>query len=71
MEQEQNKKVRGLVLGGGGARGCYEVGAWQAFRECNIHFDCVSGTSIGAIVGAIYVQGNLHDAIELDRKSVV
>ncbi len=64
MEQEQNKKVRGLVLGGGGARGCYEVGAWQAFRECNIHFDCVSGTSIGAIVGAIYVQGNLHDAIE-------
>lgn len=22
---------------GGGARGCYEVGAWQAFRECNIH----------------------------------
>jgi predicted acylesterase/phospholipase RssA len=56
-----NKKtVHGLVLGGGGARGCYEIGAWQAFHETGVHFDCVAGTSIGAIVGAIYVQHTLE-----------
>jgi NTE family protein len=44
-----NKKtVHGLVLGGGGARGCYEIGAWQAFHETGVHFDCVAGTSIGS-----------------------
>lgn len=58
------KKKQGLVLGGGGARGCYEIGAWQAFDECGIHFDCVSGTSIGALVGALYVEHALGPAIE-------
>ena len=54
----------GLVLGGGGARGCYEIGAWQAFHECGIHFDCVAGTSIGALVGAIYVQHTLKPLVD-------
>jgi predicted acylesterase/phospholipase RssA len=62
MNEHEHKK--GLVLGGGGARGCYEIGAWQAFRELNIHFDCVSGTSIGAIVGAMYVQGALEPMVD-------
>lgn len=43
-----------LVLGGGGAKGCYHVGAWQAFDELGIHFDAVTGTSIGALVGIFY-----------------
>ena len=47
-------KKTGLVLGGGGARGCYEIGAWKALDEAGIHFDVVAGTSIGALVGAIY-----------------
>lgn len=61
MEQEKNntKKLTGLVLGGGGARGCFEIGAWQAFAQMGIHFDCVAGTSIGALVGAIYTQQTL------------
>lgn len=54
----------GLVLGGGGARGCYEIGAWQAFHECGVHFDCVAGTSIGALVGAIYVQHTLKPLVD-------
>lgn len=54
---ENNKDVPfGLVLGGGGARGCYEIGALEAFYQWNISFDCVAGTSIGALVGAMYTQ---------------
>lgn len=40
-----------LVLAGGGAKGAYEVGAWQALEEFNITFDVLAGTSIGAING--------------------
>lgn len=64
MTTENKEKINGLVLGGGGSRGCYEVGAWQAFEECGLHFECVSGTSIGAIIGALYTQGRLEDAID-------
>ncbi len=56
----ENHQKMGLVLGGGGARGCYEIGLWQALQEENIVFDCVAGTSIGALVGAIYVQQTLE-----------
>ena len=48
---------RGLVLGGGGSRGAYEIGVWRAARELNIEFDVVTGTSIGALNGALVVQG--------------
>lgn len=61
----KNKEERlGLVLGGGGAKGCYEIGALQAFKECGIQFDCVAGTSIGAIVGAIYATGKDEDLVD-------
>lgn len=53
----------GLVLGGGGARGCYEIGLWKALEEHGIHFGCTAGTSIGALVGAMYVQGSLNEMI--------
>lgn len=62
-KQQNQSKVHGLVLGGGGARGCYEVGAWQAFQDCGISFQCVSGTSIGAIVGALYTQQTIEPLI--------
>lgn len=56
---KQNDHRKGLALGGGGARGCYEIGFWKAIDENEIHFDAVSGTSIGALVGAFYVQNRL------------
>lgn len=52
------------MLGGGGAKGCYHVGAWQAFDELGIHFDAVTGTSIGALVGSFYVQQNIEPVID-------
>lgn len=50
-----------LVLGGGGAKGCYHVGAWQAFNEQKITFDAISGTSIGALVGIFYPGNHIRE----------
>ena len=44
----------GLVLSGGGARGAAHIGALKAFEEYGIFPTHISGTSIGAIVGALY-----------------
>lgn len=44
----------GLVLGGGGARGLAHIGVMKALKECGVHVDVVGGTSIGAMIGALY-----------------
>lgn len=48
------KKSIGLVLGGGGVRGFFHMGVIKALQELNVKVDKISGTSIGAVVGAIY-----------------
>lgn len=55
----------GLVLEGGGAKGSYQIGACQAMQELGIEFGAVAGTSIGALNGALIVQGELEKAYEL------
>jgi NTE family protein len=47
----------GICLAGGGARGIAHIGALQALKEANIEPDCVSGSSMGAIVGTLYAAG--------------
>lgn len=54
-----------IVLGGGGSRGAYEIGVWQALQEANIHYDIVTGTSIGALNGALMVQQDYQAACHL------
>ncbi|MCG8333623.1 MAG: patatin-like phospholipase family protein [Proteobacteria bacterium] len=44
----------GLALGGGAARGLAHLGVIKALVESNIPIDIISGTSIGAMIGAIY-----------------
>lgn len=53
---------RALVLCGGGSRGGYEIGVWQALRELNIRLDGVYGTSIGAMNAALVARGDLEAA---------
>ena len=48
------KTKLGVVLSGGGAKGAYEAGFLKALSEFNIQPDAISGTSIGALNGAIY-----------------
>lgn len=50
----------GLVLEGGGAKGAYHVGAYKALIELGVEIGGISGTSIGALNGAILVQGDLE-----------
>jgi NTE family protein len=50
----------GLVLSGGGSRGLAHAGVLQALVEHGLAPDVVSGTSAGALVGALHLAG--HDA---------
>jgi len=59
------KKKTALVLSGGGSRGAYEAGAWQALVELGKKFDIVTGTSVGAINGAMVAQGDLENTVRL------
>ena len=44
----------GLALGGGGARGAVHVGVLKLLEKENIPVDCIAGTSIGSLIGALY-----------------
>ncbi|MEG2538339.1 MAG: patatin-like phospholipase family protein [Clostridium sp.] len=54
-----------LVLGGGGAKGSYELGVYKALVEMNINVTSIYGTSIGALNGAMFVQGSIDRAEKL------
>ena len=54
----QTKRKTALVLSGGGSRGAYQAGAWQAIQELGIKLDMVVGVSVGALNGAMVVQGD-------------
>ena len=47
------------MLGGGAARGWAHIGAIRALQDAGIKPDVVCGTSIGALVGAVYANGDL------------
>jgi len=55
----------GLVLSGGGAKGFAHVGVLKVLEEANIPIDYIGGTSMGAIVGALYAIG--YDAESLEK----
>ena len=52
MASKKNKI--GLVLGGGGARGLGHIGVLKALKKHSIPIHMVAGTSIGAVIGAMY-----------------
>ena len=56
-----------LVLGGGGARGAYEVGVWQALCELDAPIDIVTGTSVGALNAAVIAAGSFESVSALWR----
>lgn len=56
---------RAIALGGGGTRGVYEAGVWKALKELGIEYEIVTGTSIGALTGALMVTHEYERACEL------
>jgi NTE family protein len=62
--------MRALVLSGGGAKGLAHIGALEVFQERGIAFDLVVGTSMGAIVGALFAAGRSPaEILALARKT--
>lgn len=53
---ENGKKA--IVFAGGGSKGAYQIGAWKALEELGETFDIATGTSIGSINAAFYVQND-------------
>lgn len=58
----------GLALGSGSARGWAHIGVIEALEDIGIKPDVVTGTSIGALVGAVYVSGKLPAFAKWVRK---
>lgn len=54
----------GLVLSGGGAKGCSHIGVIRALEENGIPIDYIAGTSVGAVIGALYSMGYSPDEME-------
>lgn len=59
MKKSHGERI-GLALGGGSARGWAHIGVIQTLNRAGIYPDIVCGTSIGALVGAAYVDGDLE-----------
>ena len=55
-KQAQRPKI-GVVLGCGGAKGAAHIGVLKVLEEQKIPVDYIAGTSMGAIVGALYASG--------------
>jgi len=56
-QAEANRPRVCLVLSGGGARGAAHIGVLKVLEEMRIPIDCITGTSMGAVVGAAYASG--------------
>lgn len=63
--QIDTSKVYAIALEGGGAKGAYQVGAWRALEEAGIRYNAVSGTSVGALNGAMMAMRDLPNAEKL------
>ena len=44
----------GLALGGGAAKGVAHIGVLKALEDADIEVDCIAGTSVGAMIAALY-----------------
>jgi NTE family protein len=64
MNSNNEKPTVGLALGGGATLGAAHIGVLKAIEEMSIDVHCISGTSIGAYVSALYAFGTSPADIE-------
>lgn len=57
----KNARTVSLVLGAGGARGLAHIGVIDALEDAGYTINCVSGSSMGALIGGIYAMGKLSE----------
>lgn len=70
-EQTSNSPVIGLALGSGSARGWSHIGIILELEDMGIRPQVVAGTSVGALVGGVYVAGQLKEFAEWVSKLTV
>ncbi len=58
------QKELGIVLSGGGARGLAHIGILKVLEKEKIKISCISGCSMGGLVGAVYALTNSVDQVE-------
>ena len=51
------REKTGLVLSGGGVRGFAHVAVLEALEANEVQIDYIAGTSMGAVIGALYASG--------------
>jgi len=68
-------KPFGIALGSGAARGLAHIGVLEALEEEGLRPASIAGTSMGALVGAVYGSGNLtslkEEFLKLDRRNIL
>ncbi|WOD44726.1 patatin-like phospholipase family protein [Hwangdonia lutea] len=67
--QKHDVKV-GLVLSGGGAKGLAHIGVLKVIDSLGVKIDYVAGTSMGAIIGALYASGYSGNQLDSIFKKV-
>ncbi len=65
------KESFSIALGSGGARGLAHIGILKTFREHGIKIEAISGTSMGAVIGAFFAADKLEEAEEYYRSMKV
>ena len=63
-QQTGTRPKIGLTLSGGGAKGLAHVGILKAIDSAGLKIDYITGTSMGAIMGALYAVGYSGEQIE-------
>lgn len=66
MTDETNHKAYklGLALSGGGAKGFAHIGVFKLLEECGLMPDVIVGTSVGALMGALFADGYSADELK-------
>ena len=67
MTQDSNHTTTyklGLALSGGGAKGFAHIGVFKLLEECGLMPDIIVGTSVGALMGALFADGYSADEIK-------
>jgi len=66
QKENEHKDLKvGLVLSGGGAKGLAHIGALKVIEDSGVKIDYIAGTSMGAIVGALYASGYSADELSV------